>query len=90
MSLKYFPHGNVVEMLYFPVIRNATFPAWIPYWGGQDFEFFRPIFNLADASISTGIITILLFQKRFFKQDTEKANSPVETKAVVNDEIQVS
>lgn len=84
-----FLHGNVVDMLYFPVIRNATFPAWIPYWGGQDFEFFRPIFNLADASISTGIITILLFQKRFFKQDMEKANT-VKTEAIVNDEMQVS
>ncbi len=84
-----FLHGNVVDMLYFPVIRNATFPTWIPYWGGQDFEFFRPIFNLADASISTGIITILLFQKCFFKQDIEKANSTAEAKVVVNDEVQV-
>jgi len=62
-----FLHGNVVDMLYFPIIRNATFPVWVPFWGGQDFEFFRPIFNIADASISTGIIAILVFQKRFFK-----------------------
>ena len=63
-----FLHGNVVDMLYFPIIRNTTFPAWIPVWSGQDFEFFRPIFNIADASISTGIIAILLFQKRFLKR----------------------
>lgn len=85
-----FLHGNVVDMLYFPVIRNATFPAWIPVWGGQDFEFFRPIFNLADASISTGIIAILLFQNRFFKTDQKKTSNTVETEAIVSDEMQVS
>lgn len=85
-----FLHGNVVDMLYFPIIENATFPAWIPFWGGQDFVFFRPIFNIADASISSGIIAILLFQKRFFKVQNEKINKTVETKAVVNDEVQVS
>jgi signal peptidase II len=86
-----FLHGNVVDMLYFPIIRNATFPVWIPIWGGQDFEFFRPIFNLADAAISTGIITILLFQKRFFKLNPEHINrQSIETDTIVNDEMQVS
>lgn len=86
-----FLHGNVVDMLYFPIIRDATFPSWFPIWGGQDFEFFRPIFNLADASISAGIITILIFQKRFFKNDPEKSKrQSVETTAIVNDEMQVS
>ncbi|MEO6870011.1 MAG: lipoprotein signal peptidase [Ginsengibacter sp.] len=84
-----FLHGNVVDMLYFPIIRNATFPAWIPFWGGQDFEFFRPIFNIADASISTGIITLLLFQSRFFKAKNITAGNVIETKTVVNDEVQV-
>lgn len=84
-----FLHGNVVDMLYFPIIRNATFPAWIPFWGGQDFEFFRPIFNVADASISTGIITLLLFQSRFFKTKNSKTGNVIETKTVVNDEVQV-
>ena len=84
-----FLHGNVVDMLYFPIIRNATFPAWIPFWGGQDFEFFRPIFNLADASISTGIIALLLFQSRFFKAKNNTKGNVIETKTVVNDEVQV-
>ncbi|MFS8083073.1 MAG: lipoprotein signal peptidase [Ginsengibacter sp.] len=84
-----FLHGNVVDMLYFPIIRNANFPSWLPFWGGQDFEFFRPIFNLADASISTGIITLLLFQNRFFKTKNSKAGNVIETKTVVNDEVQV-
>lgn len=61
-----FLHGNVVDMLYFPII-DSTFPSWVPIWGGEDFIFFSPIFNLADASISVGIIAILLFQKKFFK-----------------------
>lgn len=86
-----FLHGKVVDMLYFPIIRNAHFPTWVPYWGGEEFEFFRPIFNLADASISTGIIAILLFQKRFFKiKKPEPIKSAVEMESLVNDEVQVS
>lgn len=58
-------HGRVVDMLYFPLVQGF-FPDWIPVWGGDSFLFFRPIFNLADASISCGVILIVLFQKRFF------------------------
>jgi len=84
-----FLHGNVVDMLYFPII-NTKFPQWFPIWGGQDLQFFRPVFNLADAAISTGVITILLFQKRFFRQQNGSSNHPVvETGAVVNDDVQV-
>ena len=86
-----FFHGKVVDMLYFPIIRNAHFPSWFPFWGGEEFEFFRPIFNLADAAISTGVITILVFQKRFFAQPKKDTNhQTVDTGAVVNDEVQVS
>ena len=84
-----FLHGNVVDMLYFPIIRDTTFPQWVPFWGGQDFEFFRPIFNIADASISTGIIAILVFQKRFFKTKKD-FNQTLETNTLINDENQVS
>lgn len=85
-----FLHGNVVDMLYFPVIKGH-FPSWFPIWGGDDFEFFRPIFNIADASITTGVISILVFQRRFFKQhNTTEKHHTVETNAVVNDESQVS
>jgi len=62
-----FLHGKVVDMLYFPIIRSS-YPGWIPFIGGKPFEFFSPIFNIADASISFGVITLLLFQKRFFKK----------------------
>jgi signal peptidase II len=85
-----FLHGKVVDMLYFPIITDAHFPSWVPIWGGEEFEFFRPIFNLADASISTGVIAILVFQKRFLNHHsaTEK-HSTIETGAVVNDDVQV-
>ncbi len=59
-------HGKVVDMLYFPVIQGH-FPSWFPGKAGEEFIFFRPIFNLADSSISIGILTILAFQKRFFQ-----------------------
>lgn len=85
-----FLHGKVVDMLYFPIIQNAHFPAWFPFWGGEEFVFFRPIFNISDAAISVGIITILLFQKRFFKAHSHDAsNKSIETGALVNDEMQV-
>lgn len=85
-----FLHGNVVDMLYFPVIKG-NFPTWFPFWGGQDFEFFRPIFNIADASITTGVISILVFQKRFFKHKAPgEQHATVETNAVVSDESQIS
>ena len=61
-----FLHGRVVDMLYFPLIKT-NFPAWFPIWGGQEFEFFRPVFNLADSAITTGVAMILLFQRKYFK-----------------------
>ena len=63
-------HGRVVDMLYFPIFKG-TFPTWLPVWGGEPFEFFRPVFNLADAAISVGVITILIFQKTYFKEEVK-------------------
>jgi signal peptidase II len=65
-----FLHGHVVDMLYFPII-HSTYPDWIPFIGGKEFEFFSPIFNIADASISIGVIVLLIFQKRFFRKQDE-------------------
>ncbi len=83
-----FLHGNVVDMLYFPIIEG-TFPNWVPFWGGEYFEFFRPIFNLADMAISTGIITILVFQKRFFATKENVLTTDNETSTLVDDKNQV-
>jgi signal peptidase II len=66
--------GQVVDMFYFPLIQT-TYPSWFPFLHGQTFEFFQPIFNLADASISVGVITILLFQKRYFKHEAPEVAS---------------
>ncbi|RYF97160.1 MAG: lipoprotein signal peptidase [Chitinophagaceae bacterium] len=85
-----FLHGRVVDMLYFPIIRS-TFPGWLPFVGGEEFEFFSPIFNIADASISAGVITLFVFQKRFFKKHNEDDLHPtVETSTEVSDKMQVS
>jgi signal peptidase II len=68
-------YGRVVDMFYFPLI-SGIFPPWVPVWGGQDFVFFRPVFNLADSAISVGVIAILLFQKRYFKREVPEMASP--------------
>lgn len=60
--------GCVVDMFYFPMM-NGHFPSWLPIWGGEEFQFFRPIFNFADASISMGVFIIILFQKKFTKKE---------------------
>jgi signal peptidase II len=63
-----FLHGRVVDMFYFPLF-SGTYPEWVPWLGGQDFIFFRPVFNIADSSISLGILSILIFQKKFFEEE---------------------
>ena len=84
-----FLHGRVVDMLYFPMVKSH-FPSWIPFVGGDDFEFFSPIFNIADASISTGVITLLVFQKRFFKKNLPAGQHPaIEASTEVSDKVQV-
>jgi signal peptidase II len=85
-----FLHGKVVDMLYFPIITNAHFPTWLPIWGGEEFEFFRPVFNIADASISVGVMTILLFQNRFIVKHESPVHNTIETHSVVDDQNQVS
>ena len=67
-----FLRGKVVDMLYFPVIKSV-WPAWFPWVGGNQLIFFRPVFNIADSSITIGVGIILIFQKQFFKKETESA-----------------
>mgnify|MGYP000284872139 FL=1 len=64
-------HGKVVDM--FPLIEG-TFPSWIPVWGGEDFIFFRPIFNFADSAITVGIILLLIFYRKTLQDTMQKPN----------------
>lgn len=61
--------GKVVDMFYFPMIVT-TWPEWVPYWGGQEFIFFSPVFNYADANISVGVVLLFLF----FRKEIGKIN----------------
>lgn len=64
-------HGKVVDMFYFPLF-SFEWPSWMPWIGGKTFEFFRYIFNLADASLSVGMVTLLLFYRKSFARSFEK------------------
>ncbi|MFN4253399.1 MAG: lipoprotein signal peptidase [Saprospiraceae bacterium] len=70
-----FLHGKVVDMLYFPM-HTFHAPDWLPVFGGEDFLFFSPIFNIADASITCGVLSILIFQKWFFHEPKDEPNPP--------------
>src|SRR5690606_25197863 len=84
-----FLHGRVVDMFYFPII-DTTWPSWMPWVGGERFEFFSPIFNIADAAISVGVITLFVFQKRFFKKKEDSTKpTTIETNTEVSDKAQV-
>lgn len=72
-----FLHGKVVDMLYFPIVHTIL-PSWIPVLGGKEFEFFSPIFNIADASISVGVLTLLFFQKRLIHRYHTETVTPVD------------
>lgn len=61
-----FLFGNVVDMLYFPLF-SVKIPDFIPIWGGTNFSFFDPIFNIADASITCGVIVLLFFSRKWFR-----------------------
>ncbi|MBT34461.1 MAG: lipoprotein signal peptidase [Thalassobius sp.] len=76
-------HGQVIDMLYFPLIEGVI-PDWVPGWGGDPFLFFSAIFNVADSSIFIGVVTIMIFQKTFLpkkdeEDDDEKKEDDTET-----------
>ncbi|MBT4706081.1 MAG: lipoprotein signal peptidase [Flavobacteriales bacterium] len=72
-----FLFGKVVDMLYFPIL-SGTFPDWFPFWGGEPFLFFRPVFNIADSAITVGIAMIIIWQKRFFDEEESSSEEPAE------------
>lgn len=67
-------YGRVVDMLYFPMI-DTVLPTWVPFWGGKPVSFFDPVFNIADAAISGGVITLLVFQKKFMQTPGQQPNT---------------
>ena len=67
-------HGQVIDMLFFPII-DFYWPQWVPMIGGEYFLFFSPVFNIADSSIFIGVVSILLLQKRFFR-DKHTSSEP--------------
>lgn len=71
-----FMQGNVVDMFWFPLF-TGHYPQWMPVVGGQGFQFFPAIFNVADAAITVGVIIILLFQSVFFKEEKMGEAAPV-------------
>lgn len=76
-----FLHGRVVDMLYFPIVQSH-YPSWFPIVGGQEFEFFTFVFNIADASISIGVILLLLFQNKFLKHGKHAEPIPAATQTI--------
>jgi signal peptidase II len=68
-------HGKVVDMLHFPM-WSGVLPDWIPFFGGQYFTFFEPVFNIADMAISTGIGILIFFNKRAFTNNEK--DKPIE------------
>ena len=64
-------YGRVVDMLYFPLF-SFYWPDWIPWIGGERFEFFRPVFNIADSAISVGVVCMILFYHRYLSSENKQ------------------
>jgi signal peptidase II len=71
-------HGKVVDMLYFPLYQGYL-PEWLPFWGGDYFTFFDPVFNFADVAISTGVGLLIVFNKKAFPKEEDKKDTPAKT-----------
>lgn len=71
-----FLFGKVVDMFYFPMIKG-NYPEWFPFWGGDYFEFFRPVFNIADSAISVGVVSVLVFYRSHFVPEAQNLPNEV-------------
>ena len=70
-----FLYGRVVDMFYFPLI-DTILPEWMPWVGGDRFQFFKPVFNVADSAISIGVLSMLFFHRDFLQRGTTKPAEP--------------
>ena len=64
-----FFYGHVVDMLQFPMF-SWEWPSWIPYFGGESFTFFEPVFNIADSAISIGVGIMLVFNRKIYPENS--------------------
>ncbi len=71
-----FLHGKVVDMFYFP-LWSGHYPSWFPFWKGQEFIFFRPVFNIADSSITVGVALMILFQSKVFVHEHHESQPEI-------------
>lgn len=78
-----FLYGRVVDMFYFPLF-SGRFPEWLPIWGGEHYLFFRPVFNIADIAITSGVLSIILFHRGFFS--SEETNTEAENAVTAEEE----
>lgn len=81
--------GKVVDMFYFPLIVT-TWPEWVPLVGGQEFIFFSPVFNFADASITVGVVLLFIFSRKDFERisiafSRKKSSGDVDSKQSSDD-----
>lgn len=79
-----FLHGAVVDMFYFPLLQGQ-FPAWVPFWGGEEFVFFRPVFNIADAAISVGVVMLIVVQNIEERRARKAKQAPQPAQATAAD-----
>lgn len=81
-----FLHGRVVDMFYFPLL-DGTFPEWFPFWSGQHYIFFRPVFNIADTAISVGVISLIVFHRSFFSSAEEAKKETASAEKISTDAV---
>lgn len=81
-----FLHGRVVDMFYFPLF-SGVYPDWVPFAGGSEFQFFRPVFNVADSSISIGIFSIIFFYRKQFNNLGEKEEKVIPEEPKTDEEL---
>ena len=78
--------GKVVDMFYFPLIET-TYPDWFPFWGGERFVFFSPVFNFADSNISVGVVALLLFYRKEISEISFKVPKGVQEEVKDTEEM---